>query len=376
MAAETKASKIIEALGLLLGMIIGAGLFALPYSFSKSGVLAGSLIFVGVFLISWLMHLLFSAIIYSTPGKHRFPGYIKIHLGDGASQIAFIFSILSAYGAMLAYGILGSIFLGAIFGLDFFLGGVIFFVIGGILFFLSLREVGKINFYLTFLLLAFILVLSFWLLPDISLQNFNPPPIPDWFLPYGILLFAFGGYSALPDLHDVMGRDSRSLSKKIIFWSIFISAIFYLIFIFAVLGTTGSATSEDAILGLKGIIGNSAALIGSIIGILTVFTSYVVFGADLKLTFEYDYKFPDFVSWFFSFFPPIAIFALGFNDLVKILSIVGSVGLGIFAIFILIISWKEGKNLSHYLGFTPKAAWLLPLGILIIIGALQDIFKF
>src|SRR3989344_1428339 len=334
MAAETKASKIIEALGLLLGMIIGAGLFALPYSFSKSGVLAGSLIFVGVFLISWLMHLLFSAIIYSTPGKHRFPGYIKIHLGDGASQIAFIFSILSAYGAMLAYGILGSIFLGAIF------------------------------------------VLSFWLLPDISLQNFNPPPIPDWFLPYGILLFAFGGYSALPDLHDVMGRDSRSLSKKIIFWSIFISAIFYLIFIFAVLGTTGSATSEDAILGLKGIIGNSAALIGSIIGILTVFTSYVVFGADLKLTFEYDYKFPDFVSWFFSFFPPIAIFALGFNDLVKILSIVGSVGLGIFAIFILIISWKEGKNLSHYLGFTPKAAWLLPLGILIIIGALQDIFKF
>ena len=103
MAAETKASKIIEALGLLLGMIIGAGLFALPYSFSKSGVLAGSLIFVGVFLISWLMHLLFSAIIYSTPGKHRFPGYIKIHLGDGASQIAFIFSILSAYGAMLAY---------------------------------------------------------------------------------------------------------------------------------------------------------------------------------------------------------------------------------------------------------------------------------
>lgn len=365
--------KTIEGLGLLLGMIIGAGLFALPYSFLKAGPVWGLFLFILLLLVSWLLHLLFAAIIYVTPGRHRFPGYIKRYLGGRAQDIALIFTLAGAYGAMLAYGVLGGIFLETIFGLNFFWGGILFFIAGGILFFLPLREVGKINFYLTLLLLVFILVLALQLLPSIDISNFKAPAMPQWFLAYGVLLFAFGGYSALPDMHDVLGANSRKLSKKIILISLLVSGIFYLLFIFSVWGSSGSATSKDAISGLEAIIGRAAVIIGSLIGIFTVFTSYIVFGADLKLTFRYDYKFSDLVSWFFAFLPPIAIFALGFQDLVKILSLVGSVGLGIFAVFILLISWRERKRLTQYLGFTPQAWWLFPLGVLIILGALQDI---
>ncbi len=367
--------KTLEGLGLLLGMIIGAGLFALPYSFLQSGIVGGSLLFVLILLVSWLLHSLYAAIIYITPGKHRFPGYIKLHLGERAETLAAIFTFLSYYGAMLAYGLLGAIFLETILGLDFFWGGILFFIAGGALFFLSLRSVAKINFYLTLPLLAFILILAVQLLPNVESGNFTLPSTSDFLLPYGVLLFAFGGYAALPDLHDVLGANRRKLSKKIILWSLIISALVYLIFILAVLGASGVQTTPDAFSGLLSTAGRSVVLIGSIIGILTVFTSYLVFGVDLKLTFRYDYKFSESISWILAFAPPLLLFALGFTNLIKILSLVGSVGLGIFAVFVLLISWREREKLSSFLGFTPRAWWLLPLGVLIVLGALQDILN-
>lgn len=366
--------KVLEGSGLLLGMIIGAGMFALPYSFLKAGMGWGLFLFAAVLLISWLLHILYAAVTYVTPGRHRFTGYVRLYVGKRAERLALLFTFFGYYGAMLAYGVLGAIFLEGAFGLDFFSAGLLFFILGGLLFFLSLRLVGKINFYLTLPLLAFILVLAFWLLPHFDRANFLPPALPEWFLPYGILVFAFGGYSALPDLHDVLGSRSRELSKKIIFWSLFIAAIFYLIFIFSVLGAGGKVTTEDALSGLGEITGDGVVMIGSLIGLLAVFTSYIVFGADLKLTFRYDYGLSETFSWLISFLPPVFLFSLGFTNLVKILSLVGAVGLGVFAVLVLWIAWREQEKLSSYLGFTPRAWWLLPLGILVVLGALQDIF--
>lgn len=365
----------IGGFGLLLGMIIGAGTFALPYGFEKAGLNRSLALFGFVFLISWILHLLYAAIIYSTPGRHRFPGYVGCFLGLGAERAALFFTFFGSWGAMLAYGVLGGIFLKTILGASAFTGGLIFFVAGGFLFFLPLKSVGKANFYLTLPLLVFILVLAWKLSPSVNVGNFAPYGSSGWFALYGILLFAFGGYSALPDFHDVLGANSRALSKKIISASLFIAALFYLIFIFAIWGASGPNTTPDAFsgLGVSGIDG--FARLGSLIGLLAVFTSYIVFGADLKLTFRYDYQIPETFSWFLAFLPPVFLFWLGFTDLVKILSLVGSVGLGVFAVFVLLISWREREKISAYLGFRPRLWWLLPLGILVVLGALQDVFS-
>jgi len=367
--------KILEGFGMLIGVVIGAGLFGLPASFSKAPLHWNLALFAGVFLLSLLLHYLLASIVYITPGKHRFPGYVQKYLGQRAETIATIFTILSSYGAMLAYGVLGALFLQNIFGISFLAGGVAFFILGGFLFFLSLQEVGKINFYLTLPLLAFILILAAKLFPHIHGENFLAAGERSWFLAYGILVFAFGGYSALPDLHDILGHASRLIFKRIIFWTLFVSGIFYLIFIFSVLGVAGKAVTQEALSGLGSYLGRGVAVIGSLIGIFTVFRAYVGFGSGLKLMLHYDYNISKRMGWLLAFLPPVLLFLTGFVDLVEILSIVGSVGLGIFAVFILLMAWKKKNEVSAFLGFTPRAWWLLPLGILIVLGALQDIIS-
>jgi len=365
--------KTLEGFGIMLGMIIGAGIFGLPYAFSKAPLQWNLLLFLAVFLISLLLHFLFAGIIYVTPGRHRFPGYVKKHLGHRAETIAAIFTILSSYGTMLAYGILGAIFLQNIFGTSFIGNGVTFFILGGLLFFFSLQEIGKINFYLTVPLLGFIILLAYKVMPYVDAANFIQPASPSWFFSYGVLVFALGGYTALPDLHDVLGHNNRGLSKKIIFWSLLVSALLYLVLILSVLGVSGAAVTPDALSGLKSVLGDGAFILGSIIGIFCVFRAYVIFGADLRLTFRYDYRLSLNASWLLAFLPPLTLFLMGFFDLVEILSIVGSVGLGVFAIFILLMVWKKKKEVASFLGFRPQLWWLFALGILIILGASQDL---
>ena len=141
------------------------------------------------------------------------------------------------------------------------------------------------------------------------------------------------------------------------------------------LGVVGSGVTEDAISGLSGILGKSGIILGSLIGIFAVFRSYITFGADLKLTFLYDYGISKNSAWLIAFIPPVALFLMGFIDLVKVLSIVGSVGLGVFAIFILLMVNKKRKEINSFVGFTPKPWILAAIGVLFMFGALQDVLN-
>ncbi|OGF74377.1 hypothetical protein A2W48_01465 [Candidatus Giovannonibacteria bacterium RIFCSPHIGHO2_12_44_12] len=366
--------KTLEGFGILIGVIIGAGLFGLPYSFSKAPLSWNIFLFLAVFCLSVFLHLLFAGIIYTTPGKHRFPGYVQIYLGPRAETVATIFSVLSSYGALLAYGILGATFLGNIFGIDFFIAGIIFFILGGALFFLSIDEIGKINFYLTLPLVGFILLMAFRVFPEIRFENLLTQG-HSWSLAYGILVFAFGGYAGLAELRDVIGTRNHALAKKLIFLSLLAAAILYAIFIVVVLGVSGSSVSSDALSGLEEVLGKGILVLGSLIGFFAIVRAFVGMGADLKLTYKYDYEIRGGAAWLLSFLPPILLFSLGFVDLVKILSLVGSVGLGIFAVFILLIAWEKRKDISTFLGFKIRAWWLFAVGVLLVLGALQDIFS-
>lgn len=369
----------LEGVGLLAGLMLGAGIFALPYSLYKAGVFWGIVHFIIALFLLLVTHFFYAEVTYLTKGRHRFAGYVSMYIGKTAGHFAFLVTLFGYYGTLLAYGLLGGIFLNNIFNgvlsLSAFWFSIIFFSVMSLLSLLRFDKIGVINFYLTAPLLLFILYLVGTSLPMIEMSNFtfNFSFSDNWFLPYGIWLFALGGFSILPEVRDVMRGTSLKDFKKVILISIFLVSIFSWIFALGVLGITGSTTSEDALFGLKAFLGNSGIIIGSLIGFLAVFTSYIAMTADLKEMFFLDYKIKKSIAWFFAILPPMVAFVLGITELLSILSIVGAIGLGISGIFILEMS-ERIKNKEAVMSHTRKLfKWIIGAGI--VLGAVYEVIS-
>lgn len=341
------AKTYLKGIGMLVGIIFGAGVFALPYALSKAGLFWGIFHFVAAFLILIFLHFWYGEVAYYTNGEHRFTGYTEIFLGKKAKFISFLTTIGSYYGTLLVYGILGGFFLSNIFrqfSSDFF--SIIFFVIGGLLAFWGLEKIAAINFYLTIPLFGFIVYLFFVSLPSININNFlanNKVVNGDWFLPYGVWLFALSGFAAIPEVRDIFSNLSVKNFKRIILAGISLAALFYFIFVIAVWGASGKFTTEDALSGIISVLGVKAFLLGSLIGAIAVFNSYLALSSDMKNIFIYDFKFSKIWAWLVAVIPPVALFLSGAVDFTKTIGLIGSLGLGIAGIFIILMRHKMYK---------------------------------
>ena len=69
------------ALSVLLGTIVGAGIFGIPYVISKSGMIPGFFYFLILGGAVLLIHLFFGEIILRTKGEHRLVGLAQRYLG-------------------------------------------------------------------------------------------------------------------------------------------------------------------------------------------------------------------------------------------------------------------------------------------------------
>lgn len=342
----------LKGIGMMVGMMFGAGIFALPFAFSKAGIFWGLINFVVAFSILLLLHFFYAEVAYFTRGKHRFTGYVEIFLGKKAKHLAFLTTIGSYYGSLLVYGLLGGLFLS-----NFFNNGsykidlsILFFILAGFLVFLNLSKIAEINFYLTIPLFGFIVFLLFIAAPAIKaenfLMNFNIGFSGEWFLPYGIWLFSLAGFATLPEARDIFAKASIKSFKRMILLSLILSAIFYFLFVMAVWGASNSNTSPDALSGIANVLGPKAFLAGSFIGLLAVFTSFLAMATDMRNIFKYDYKIPKFWAGILTVFPPIGLFLLGAVDFTAILSIVGALGLGTFGIFIIFMARSLRKRIK------------------------------
>lgn len=376
-------NRFLNALAMLIGTIIGAGIFGLPYVAAKIGLFPAIAYLLIIAAVVTLMHLLYGEVVLRTRGKHRLVGYAEIYLGIWGKRAATLSVILGSYAGLLIYIILSGVFLFEIFG-DMFGGSS--FIYSIIAFFASfvfiasgLKIVSWIESVLSFLLIAVILLFlakgSF--LVDASNFNFAA----DWsqlFLPYGVLLFALTGGSVIPDLAAVLDDDERRLKKTIILGTI-IPAIIYLLFIAVVFGITGANTTPDAISGLVNLHGNGFIKIGALVGFLAVITSFLAFGINLKKTFQYDYKLSGILSLSLALIVPFFIFLTGFDDFIRVIGFSGAVMGGIDSVLIILMYQKadrEGKGARKPEYDIPTSKWLeYLLMVMFVLGIIYTILN-
>lgn len=338
----------------MVGLIIGAGVFALPYAFAKAGLFWGGVHLIVAFGIVYFLHQWYGEVAFYTKGNHRFVGYVEMYLGKKVKFFSALTTLGAYYGSLLVYALMGGIFLAnftSLFnGQTVLFTTLLFFAAGGLAALFKVSKIAEINFFLTLPIFGFIIYLLFFSFPYIKAENFfsagNLLINKNWFLPYGIWLFSLTGFSAIPPTRDIFANSGIKNFRRVVSISLFLAVIAYIVFIFSILGVSGSFTTEDALFGIRNVLGDRVMAIGSIIGFLAVFTSYIALAVDMKSMFRYDYKIPRFLAWFLVVVPPIILYLENVDGLISTLSIIGSVGMGILGIFIVLMRRKIVKILK------------------------------
>ena len=112
-------------------------------------------------------------------------------------------------------------------------------------------------------------------------------------------------------------------------------AVLYVVFALVIVGVSGDGTSTEAFAGLYGFLGAPAIIIGSLLGVLTIATAYVMLGTALFEMFTIDYRQSSFLSWLLVLLPPVALYLSGFRNFIDILGLVGAVSVGMLAVLLL-----------------------------------------
>lgn len=369
---------------ILIGNIIGAGIFGLPYVISKSGLLPGLIYFFVLGGIVILVHLFFGEIVLRTAGKNRMGGYAKQYLGEWARVLILVSTIIGLIGSLLAYAIISGGFLQNIFstlfpaanspGTAYF---VLFFI--AILSFFIFRGMKEVVFLEIFTNIAFSLIIFaiFFLgLPKINLNSFSLIDGKYIFLPFGVIMFSMLGWTAIPEIVDILKtkEEKKNLKKIIILGTIF-PIFIYLIFSMVVWGVCGKGTTTDSLSGLIPYLGPKVILFGAMAAVMTLADSFLIIGVCLRNTLVYDLKFPKLLASLFVCATPTLLFLAGFQNFISIIGFIGTILGVVDGVAIVLIFQRAKKNFTREPEYSLKVpSFLIFFLILIfIIGAVTQI---
>lgn len=370
--------KSLLACATLIGTIIGAGVFAIPYVFSQSGVITCLVYFLVVSITVILLHLFFGEIVLRTKEESRLSGFAERYLGKKAKVLVGLALIVGTVGSLLVYIILSGQFLNLIFPnwLSVFQLSLLTWLVLSFLVFCGTRSIARLEFLLASALFLAAAVVIVFCLPKIQLHNFslfNPAKL---FLPFGVFMFSLVGWSAVPESEDIL--PNKKQLKSVIVISLVVCAIFYIIFGLVVSGVTGKLTTPEAFEGLVPFLGRKIIVLAGIFGFLAVATSFLTIANYLKNTFHFDYKVPRLAAFFLACFTPLALFMAGLRGFVALVSGLGAfIGLieGVSIVLIWQKAKKQGTRVPEYSLRLPRYAPYLVIAVLFLGSVFQFFYK-
>lgn len=339
--------EVLLALGTLIGTSVGAGTFGLPYIAAQAGFLPMLGMFLLLGILTVYSNLMYGEVSLRTRENCRLTGYAQKYLGSSGRKFAALMAFLSLYASVLIYIILGGVFLSALLspllGGDAFLYGVVVFLFISLAAYFNLNLFSIVESWMTLFMLLAMVAIVVLAAPHVDATNLLTAHPSQFFLPFGAILFSLSASLAIPDFEHIMAR-SQDRIKGTILWGTIAYILIYVVFICAVLGVSGTATSEESFVGLSQSVGNGVITFGVIFGLFAVLTSYLVTAISLKEMFQYDYCLGEKRSWFLSCVVPFVVFVLGMRDFIQVLNIAGSVMGGFIGILIILIFYRAKER--------------------------------
>ncbi len=333
-----------EAVATLIGTTIGAGVLGIPYVVAQAGLAVGLLhiIIIGVAVI--LVNLMLGEVVLRTNGNHQLTGYAEKYLGKNGKRLMAFSMAAGIYGALIAYIIGTGISLNALLPqLPSLAGSIIFFAIASMIIYFGLKAVEKAELLLSFLTVTIITAIIAFAITSgrFSAANFTGTSMKNLLLPYGVVLFAFLGAVAVPEMKEELGRDRKLLRKAIIIGGI-APLILYALFAIAIVGISGIETGQIATVSLGEKLGSLMAAFANIFAVLAMSTSFIALGLALKEMYAYDYKLGKKLAWALTCIVPVMGFLLGLKGFIAVLGTAGAIAGGVEGILLVAMHMKAG----------------------------------
>ncbi len=366
---KKKRGAFFEATSTIIGTVIGAGIFGIPFVVAQAGYISGlSTIFI-VWALILCTFLLLGEIVLRTKGKHQLAGYAQKYLGKKGKTLMYLALIIGIYGALIAY-LIGegqTIFnlFQPLFGGSVFIYQLIFFVFGAGIIKIGLKGVKKSEFLLVFALIIIVLILSLLALAFFQPSNLQQSEftLKSFFLPYGVILFAFLGFVAIPEASQILKKKKKLLCPSLFLGSL-VPLFIYVIFTTVIVAATGQQTTEIATMGL-GQLDFWLRIFGNLLVMIAMATSFLALGLALKETFVYDYSMNEWLAWALTCFVPLFFALFKWVDFIQAMSIAGSIAGGLSGLLI-IFMYPQAKKLGQR---KPEYSLNLPHWLLYLFGA-------
>lgn len=339
-------------------------MFGLPFVFSQAGFGLGLtyLLLLTATVLTTMLAL--AEVSMRTPATHQLPGYAKLYVGKVGEVLMTVSIVFGIYGALTAYILGEGLFLHSL--LNPWFGGqpvyysLVFWVTVSAALAIGIKRILKTEAVLVVLLLLVVFLIVWLSVPYIDFAHLSQFVRPitgalSWrsiFIPFGVVLFALGAATAIPENVQFLRqmKATRFLKPSIVV-GMLVPACVYLFFVIAVVGVSGPDTAENPILGIGHAIGGHVVVIGSMLGVLTMVTSFLALSLALQDQFHFDFSFSKLLSWSVVVFPPMCIVLLGFGSFIDFLGIAGSLVGGLDGILILWMYLKvqnlPGKRTLH-----------------------------
>ena len=368
----------IAAASALIGTIIGAGILGIPFVVVKSGFSLGMLNLVVAGIIVMIISLYLGEIALRTKKNHQLPGYAEKYLGKNGKRIMILILAFDVYAAIIAYmiGVSESLsFL--IFGdsAHTLLLGIAFWIFMSGLTYEGMRALKKGEEIGVILIFIFVISITILYGGKIETANLSYSNLSNIFMPFGVMLFAFLAFAAVPEVKKIIGSEKKHM-KRVIIISYVLTAVIYAVFALVVVGSQGQKTPELATLTL--------GVPFIVLGILTMFTSYLALSIALADSLKEDYSYSKKKSWILTIFIPLIIFIVleifNLASFTKVLGIGGIVSATMMATMIMLMIKNSRKNSEvappYKMPYSKEIKWFFIAIILIFaLGGLLEVIN-
>jgi len=338
-----KQISLFEGVALIVSGTIGAGVLGLPFAIAKVGVFLGVLYIIAVGALMIGLNLLLGSIAVRTKQKMQLVGFAEKYLGKPWKYVMTFLLYLMLWGVLVIYIIGEGRVLAELFGGSEFFWSTIFFTFVALFIYIGINTIKVIELFLSMGVLAVVLILTIYSAPHMEVASLQHINFANLLLPYGILLFAFHGTTAVPEAHSILIKNKTNFKKAIIISGI-ISIIVYALFSAVVVGVTGQVTSEIATIALGSKLGVKIFLLGNLFAVLAMGTSCLMAGLALRDSMSWDFKISQGLATLLVCGVPFLIFVLGIRQFIAAMDIVGGVFMSFEMLLILAIYWRAKQK--------------------------------